>query len=132
MTSPFINNRPASTGFRPNGVYLGTVKRVDAVHGTLWVEIERLSRGHEFGPLLSCLDTTPSVGDRVVCSFLEGRTDDLIVIGSIGLFSVTEGCVVSDTEPSPSSTGLLWFDTSLARMFVTVFDGVENVWVEVP
>ncbi|KWW97393.1 hypothetical protein LI90_4365 (plasmid) [Carbonactinospora thermoautotrophica] len=65
------------------GVWVGTVTRVEG--GALYVEVPRLAPGLEFGPCLAV--EVPGVawaaGDRCLVACLEGRVDDLAVIGRL-------------------------------------------------
>lgn len=77
----------------PTGAYRATVTRVAG--STVFVEVPRLARGFEFGPL-EVYDLTGTVaagdghthapapyvaGDAVLVLSLEGRPDDLVVLG---------------------------------------------------
>jgi hypothetical protein len=88
---------------RPIGAYRGTVTRLDGPH--VWVHVPHLndSPGHAYGPLqilefpgLPGLATTTvdahshglsanvlAVGNRVLVQPIDGRPDDLIVLGRI-------------------------------------------------
>lgn len=81
---------------RPTGAWRATVTRVSG--STVWVEVPRLARGYEFGPLevydlMGVGDPVPAndghqhnpdpyvPGDRVLVMSVEGRPDDLVVLG---------------------------------------------------
>lgn len=63
------------------GVVVGVVTRLDGT-GRPFVEVDRVARGFEFGPLLSAAGAL-EVGDRVVVGFLEGLPDSPIIIGRV-------------------------------------------------
>lgn len=85
------------------GLWRGTVTRADATTGRPYVEVPRLTPGFEYGPLPYLVDddaasTGPggtdahthaqearawAKGDRVLVGFLEGRNDDLVVLGRL-------------------------------------------------
>lgn len=86
-----------------NGIYVGTVTRVAG--RTAYVRVERLGGARSYGPceVIESLwrgftttadggaghshalgDPAPlAAGDRVVVAFLEGRPDDLVVLGRL-------------------------------------------------
>lgn len=85
------------------GLWRGTVTRVEAGTGRPYVEVPRLTPGFEYGPLpfvtadagaatepagadahTHALTPRPwAAGDRVLVGFLEGRNDDLVVLGRL-------------------------------------------------
>ncbi len=75
--------KTASTSVRQEGVYLGNVTRVDRDVRQVWVEIPRLVRGFQQGPLSVVGAAFPVVGDRVACGFLEGGSAKLVVLGVV-------------------------------------------------
>ena len=79
-TTPLKN---ASVPFNPVGIWYAVVTEVP--DHRLKVKVPRLSGDMEYGPLYVVGEETDaySVGDPVVVAFLEGRQDDLIVIGRI-------------------------------------------------
>lgn len=81
INTPF---KTKSKPFQASGVVFG---RVDAVNGKLLnVTVPRLSGNavyEEVEYLTSSFDTVPEVGEGVVLSFVEGRRDEMIVIGRL-------------------------------------------------
>lgn len=75
--------KTASVRFEGGGVWYGVV--VALVGHRLNVKVPRLSGELVYGPLDVVAPSTQqfSVGDLVAVSFVEGRQDDLIVIGRI-------------------------------------------------
>lgn len=75
--------KTASVSFDANGIWYGTVTRVE--EKKLTVKVPRLSGELVYGPL----DVVASnyeqfaVGDPVAVSFVEGRQDELVVLGKI-------------------------------------------------
>lgn len=82
------------------GVWVGTVTRVQDSPAACWVRIPRLNRAADYGPVQylepsghhasSEVDehTHPAVaplavGDQVLCAFLEGRAENVIVLGRL-------------------------------------------------
>lgn len=79
-TTPLKN---ASVPFNPVGIWNAVVTEVP--DHRLKVRVPRLSGDMEYGPLyvLGREDDVYEVGDLVVVTFLEGRQDELIVIGRV-------------------------------------------------
>jgi hypothetical protein len=95
-------HRSRETPGQPRGVWRAVVTRAT---GGVWVEIPRLNPGRSYGPcdiveglwtparVTGNTATTPAhthdvgadlaVGDRVVVGFLEGRPDDVVVLGRL-------------------------------------------------
>lgn len=64
------------------GVYVGTVTRVDAAGG-VYVDVPRLTAGLEYGPCVALAAGGPyTPGARVLVAALEGRRDDVAVLGA--------------------------------------------------
>jgi hypothetical protein len=107
LTAP---QKSSSVELRPNSVYLGTVTRIEG--NTAFVEVPQVAAGFSFGPCLIAagdvsvvvqttttknidgvvteVQTTvtktripPPVGGKVLCTFLNGSIDELVVLGSI-------------------------------------------------
>lgn len=115
-TSP---DKTASVAFRPNGVYLGLVTRVDSNIKRVWVMIPRVSSGFQFGPLSVAMTDLPSVGDRVACLFVENRSDDIVVIGVIKsttspLYATPITCL-STERPSDPSLGQMIYESDTTK-----------------
>lgn len=75
--------KSASVPFKAEGVVRGFVARVGA--GGVFVRVPRLSGDFEYGPLevAGSLVAPLRVGDSVFVGFLEGRQDDLVVLGVV-------------------------------------------------
>jgi hypothetical protein len=90
-----------------SGAYRGRVTRLTP-GGRVYVTVTRLNRAHEYGPLERLEGLSPlagavtseagtdphthatlepavelAVGDRVLVTFIEGRPDDLVVLGRL-------------------------------------------------
>ena len=79
-TTPLKN---ASVAFNAVGIWYAIVTEVP--DHRLKVKVPRLSGDMEYGPLYVVGEETDtySVGDPVIVTFLEGRQDDLVVLGKI-------------------------------------------------
>jgi hypothetical protein len=114
--------RSASTAVDITGVYLGTIKRVDVALKQVWVEIPRLNAGYQYGPVTVATTPFPMVGDRVTCSFLEGRTSTLLVLGVVltpdSPQYVPPIVCTSTTRPSPVPVGTIIFETDSLNVYV--------------
>lgn len=84
MTSMFA---PTASGPDGTGVWLGTVTRLDTGDG-VYVQVGRQAGEAEYGPCLIVGTVALAAGDRVAAAFVEGSTDDVIILGP-----------VSDTNP---------------------------------
>lgn len=76
--------KTASVPFNAVGVWRAVVTAVDGAQVT--VVVPRLSGDLEYGPLDVLSDTgtiPPAVGDPVVVGFVEGRQDELVVLGTV-------------------------------------------------
>ena len=83
-----------------DGVWRGRITRI--TNGRVWAEVPRLIRHAELGPLPVLVDAGAgrelAVGDGILVGPVEGRPDDLIVLGR------TEGVAVNPpTEPPPGT-----------------------------
>lgn len=63
------------------GVVTGVVTRVDD-QGRPYLEVDRVARGFEFGPVLSAAGELVA-GDRVVAGFLEGLPDTPVILSRV-------------------------------------------------
>lgn len=76
--------KTSSVPFRATGVWRAVVTSVSGFG--VWVRVPRLSGELEYGPLdlLAPNDTAmPVVGDPVLIGFVEGRQDELVVLGVV-------------------------------------------------
>jgi hypothetical protein len=76
--------KTSSVPFKPNGVWRGVVTSVSGFG--VWVRVPRLSGDLEYGPLdvVAPNDTAmPVVADPVLVGFVEGRQDELVVLGVV-------------------------------------------------
>lgn len=107
LTAP---EKSSSVELQPNAVYLGIVTNVE--ESFAFIEVPQVAPGFSFGPCLVAagdvevivettttkdingfvtdVETTvtknriaPAIGDKVLCTFLNGSIDELIVLGSI-------------------------------------------------
>lgn len=113
MLSDFAREKSTSTGFTPNGVYDGIVRRVDSASKTAWIELPRVAEGFEFGPLVCTTIQMPRVGDKVACMFMEDRVDDVIVLGvqlsdDSPIHLVPVSCLSTDLPASPEEGKIVW------------------------
>jgi len=75
--------KTASVRFEASGIWYAIVTSVDGPR--LYVKVPRLSGELVYGPLNAIGPNTQTFaqGEQVVVSFIEGRQDDLIVLGRI-------------------------------------------------
>jgi hypothetical protein len=107
LTAP---EKSSSVPLQSNAVYVGTITSIEG--NSAFVEVPQVASGFSFGPcliaagdvevqvettttknldgLVTDVQTTvtktrisPSVGDKVLCTFLNGSIDELVVLGSI-------------------------------------------------
>ena len=133
MSNYYAQQRSAKTGQSPTGVYFGKVTRVDSDLNRVWVEISRLARGFQFGPLAVIASTLPVVGDRVACQFMEEKSNDLIVLGVVksttSLDYVIPVVCTSSFRPENPPAGTLIFETNTFNVLVwngSSWGGVEG------
>ena len=124
LTSP---DKTASVAFQPNGIYTGLVTRVDVANQRVWVMIPRVANGFQFGPLTVLSTDLPAVNDRVGCLFVENRTDDVVVLGSIKsstspVFATPITCT-SLTRPSDRPVGTIIYETDTSK--TVIWNGSE-------
>ena len=94
-------NKTVGVPLQPGGVYVGTVKQVSG--NQVFVEVPAIAPRFAFGPCLvvaNRVTTTttsssgfltsvtvsvvpPSVGDKVICAFIENERSELVVLGRI-------------------------------------------------
>ena len=121
-------DKSISRAFVQNGVYVGTVTRVDETERQVYVTIPRYVIGFEFGPLNVASAELPAVDDSVACMFLEDRQDDIIVLGVIKNSSdfvrVIPVVGASDNRPASPVAGTILFEED--TQIVLVWDG--NSW----
>lgn len=76
--------KTSSVPFKPNGVWRAVVTAVDGT--SVFVRVPRLSGELEYGPLDMVLPNDaalPAVDDPVLVAFVEGRQDELVVLGVV-------------------------------------------------
>lgn len=83
---PINPTRSVSTAATPTGIYLGQIVAISDEIGRLDVMVRRLAgdavfRGVDY--VDSGFTTTPKVGEFVAVSFVEGRTEKIIVLGRL-------------------------------------------------
>lgn len=66
------------------GVARGIITRPGDVAGSYFVQVPRVHGPDELGPFEALVDFALAAGDRVVLAPVEGRADDLIIIGRLG------------------------------------------------
>lgn len=125
MLSDFSREKSTSTAFTPNGVYDGIIRRVDIDDKTVWVELPRIAKGFEFGPLTVTTIAAPRVGDRVACMFLEDRADDIIVLGvkldgASPDYTIPITCLSTSLPANPRIGQIAWAEDT-AEFFI--YDG---------
>jgi|SRR6478609_945501 len=117
---------------RPNGIYIGTITRVDFATKKVWCTIGRLTGNKSIGPL-SVVGALPYEGQKAACVFTDGN--DIVVIGDIQQIAsdgtIHPGVHVQDVEPGLYQEGQSWFNHSTGRTYVSVrnISGVLQ-WVE--
>ena len=94
-------NKTAAVSLEAGGLYIGTVKQVAG--SQVYVEVPSIAPRFAFGPCLvvaNRVTTTttssmgyltsvtvevvaPSIGDKVVCAFLDNERSELVVLGRI-------------------------------------------------
>jgi hypothetical protein len=80
FTSP---SKTASNPMSNNGLFLGTVKKIED-DGGVFVEIPYILAGFSFGPAsVANYEYTPAIDDRVVCGFINNALDEVIVLGKV-------------------------------------------------
>lgn len=122
MSTFYTRTRTASTPVDPQGVYTGTVTRVDDVLQQVWVEVARLTPGFQFGPLSVVGASLPAVGDRVAVQFVENRTNDMLVIGVVrtplSADFVPPVLCTSSTRPLNPRIGTIIFEADTLNLWV--------------
>ena len=118
-TSP---DKTASVAFKPNGIYTGLVTRVDTANQRVWVMIPRVANGFQFGPLTVLSSDLPAVNDRVGCMFVENRSDDVVVLGSIKsstspVYATPITCT-STTRPVDAAIGTIIYETDTSKTVI--------------
>lgn len=76
--------KTSSVPFKPMGVWRAVVTAVDGVQ--VWVRVPRLSGELQYGPLDVAMPNDaapPAVDDPVLVGFVEGRQDELVVLGVV-------------------------------------------------
>lgn len=108
--------KASSVAFDPRGVWYGVVQEVYS--HKLKVTVPRLSGDIIYGPLdvIGMNTDTYSVGDPVMVGFLEGRQDELVVMGRVRTTASSPISVLDDLTdvevPSPSLGQYLQWDGS--------------------
>jgi hypothetical protein len=122
MSSYLNQSRTTSTAVNLSGVWAGNVTRIDTELNRVWVEIPRLTPGYQYGPLPFAGLQLPSLGDRVLCEFLEGKTSDLVVVAVVKTPSspryTTPITCTSDTRPTNAATGTIIFEEDTFDTYV--------------
>ena len=62
---------------KPGGIFIGKVVRTS---GGVFVQIPQIAPKTVFGPC-SCFGFIPTIGQRVLCGFLDNRFDDVVILG---------------------------------------------------
>lgn len=88
----------SSTPFNPNNILIGTVTRSDTALWRVWITIPRYFGEDEFGPLFTSAATLPEVGMKVACTFMEGKTENLVVLGPLSS-STTKYLSIRQIDP---------------------------------
>ena len=126
--------KTASVPFTPTGVWRAVVTAVDG-YG-VWVRVPRLSGELEYGPLDVVIpnDTAmPVVADPVLVGFVEGRQDELVVLGVVK--TATSGSsggasggtvVVATTSGTGAGQQLDSFSATLYRSVKYVVQAVSS------
>ena len=96
-----VPSKTVNTPFTGQGIYIGIVRQV--ADKQVYVEVPLISPGFIFGPCLvvsnkvttsttsssgyltsvTVSNAAPSVGEKVVCAFLNGERSEIIVLGRI-------------------------------------------------
>ena len=64
-----------------NGNFIGRVSRVS---GGIYVKIPKIAPGVTFGPCKKFFSESVSVGDAVLCTFLDNKFDEVVLVGKEG------------------------------------------------
>lgn len=75
---------------RPGGMYVGKVVRISDTG--VFVQIPSVAPQTTFGPC-TVFTTYPVLGQRVLCSFLDNRFDELVILGR-----KTESKIIKDVD----------------------------------
>mgnify|MGYP006280264999 CR=1 FL=1 len=92
----FTNQTKGSSSSTPrNGTYFGVVVRTS---GGVYVKVPKLAPGTIFGPCKQFFQTTVSVDDIVLCTFIDNKFDELVLLGTTASPEVTpsEGVTQQD------------------------------------
>lgn len=98
--------KTSSVPFKPMGVWRGVVTAVSGFG--VWVRVPRLSGDLEYGPLdvVAPNDTAmPVVSDPVLVGFVEGRQDELVVLGVVKTAESSVGGGVGGTSVVATTSG---------------------------
>jgi len=90
-------SKTASVPLTQNGLYIGTITRLDD-EGAPFVEIPAILNNFSFGPCVFSGYTDgqiPTVGQKVICGFLNNALDEVVVIGK-----------VPEPDPAPITVGI--------------------------
>lgn len=75
-------NKNVSIPLEGGGIYVGRVSKVSG--NQVFVEVPTLSPKYSFGPCsISGTSFSLELNDKVVCSFLNNSTSDLVVLGKV-------------------------------------------------
>jgi hypothetical protein len=96
-TERFGNAKKASSR-RPKtgGLYVGKVVRVSG--NGVFVQIPSIAPQTTFGPCV-VFSTYPTLGQRVLCSFLDNKFDEVVILGR-----KTESKIIKDVDLPTAST----------------------------
>lgn len=61
-----------------NGHYIGKVSRTS---GGIFVKIPKIAPGVTFGPCKKFFTESLAVGDNVLCTFLDNKFDEVVLVG---------------------------------------------------
>lgn len=131
MSDYLARGKTASTAVNTQGVFTGTVTRVNPDLQQVWVEVARLTPGFQYGPLMVAGSSLPQVGDRVAVQFLENRTNDMLVLGVVRTplsnDYVPPLICTSATRPVGVRAGSIIFETDTLATYVWTGSGWNPV-----
>lgn len=75
-------SKAVGVSFQGGGIHYGIVRKVDGTK--VYVEMPAVSSGFAFGPcIVSGVIELLTVGDPVICGFLDNKASELVVLGKV-------------------------------------------------
>jgi hypothetical protein len=121
----------SSQPFNPNIIFIGTVTRSDTSLWRVWIKIPRFFEDDEFGPIFVSSPALPEVGMKVACTFMEGKSETLVVLGPLSSSSSRyvsiKKIATGDFPSNPVVTPVVMDDTTGALYRWTGTDWVKLI-----